>query len=595
MALTSEQIDQQRRQAEELLFSGPQSLGFVNALFFGQFNAKLLFPYPQLTAEQQSATDAAVDEVRRFCNESIDAAAIDRDARIPQSVVDGLGKLGVLGMTAPKEHGGRDFTQQMFVRVMDLIGGHCASTAVFINAHHSIGIRALLVYGTPEQKAKWLPKMVTGEHLAAFALTEPEVGSDASNVRTTATPTPDGTGYVLNGEKRWITNGGIAKVLTVMARTPGLAGGASKKKEITAFLVTPDMPGFRVIEERMPKNSIRGTATGRMAFENVVVPKENILGAIGKGLNVALNVLNFGRTTFGSSCTGVARVCVEMTARHAQKRVQFDQPIAEFELVKKKIAWMAAHTFAMDAMTTQCAAFIDSGAGDYRLETAILKVFATEALWQIVYDTIQIHGGLSFFLDSPLERFMRDARLNQIGEGSNDVLKPFIAVVGIKPVADALMSVRDALGSWYSNLGTLFGFGAKQISARFISPEVPVRSLKLSKYAKDLGRRVREFSVAVQGQLFKHREAFMFRQYAQERIAEAAGELYASSCVLSRLESLLAHGNGHPEEVARDVQIGKYFLRISDRKVRQLLAALTDNDDEHTTTTADAVFERYRG
>lgn len=593
MALTNEQIDQQRKQAEELLFSGPQTLGFVKSLFFGNFQSKLLFPYPVLSPEQQAESDRAVAEVRRFCQESIDAAAIDRDARIPDSVVAGLGDLGVLGMTAPKEAGGRGFTQQMYCRVMEVIGGHCASTGVFVNAHHSIGIRALLLFGTPEQQARWLPKLLTGEHLGAFALTEPEAGSDASNVQTTATPTEDGRGYILNGEKRWITNGGIAQVLTVMARTPGLSGGANKKKEITAFIVTPDMPGFEVLEQRMAKNSIRGTATGRMAFKDMFVPKENVLGAVGKGLKIALTVLDFGRTTFGASCTGAAKVCVELASRHVQKRVQFDQPIAEFELVKKKIAWMAAHAFAMESLTTQCAAFIDRGFEDYMVETAILKVFATEALWQIIYDTIQLHGGASFFLDSPLERYMRDARLNQIGEGSNDVLKPFIAMVGIKPVADSLMNVREALSSPFSNFGTLLGFGAKQVSSRFISPSVPVRSLKLQNHARDLGRRVREFSVAVQTALFKHREQILFRQYAQERIAEAASELYASSCVLSRLEHLLTHTNGHPEETARDVQIGKHFLKLSDRKIRQNLAALADNDDADTTATADVVLDRY--
>jgi alkylation response protein AidB-like acyl-CoA dehydrogenase len=591
MALTTEQIQQQRQQAEELLFSGKQELGFVKGLYFGQFNAKLLFPYPTLTPEQNAEAERAASEVKRFCDVYIDAIAIDRNAEIPDSVVEGLGKLGVLGMTAPKEVGGRGFTQQMFAKVMEVIGGHCSSTSVFVNAHHSIGIRALLLFGTEEQKAKWLPGLMVGKQLAAFALTEPQAGSDASNVQTTAVPTADGSGYILNGEKRWITNGGIAQVLTVIARTPNV--GSDKKKQISAFLVTPDMPGFQVLEKRMAKGSIRGTATGRMAFKDMFVPKENILGSLGKGLRIALTVLDFGRTTFGATCIGVARRCVEMATHYAQQRVQFEQPIAEFELVKKKLAWMAAQTFAMEATTNQCAAFIDRGFEDYMLETAILKVFATEALWQIIYDTMQIHGGKSFFLDMPLERFMRDARLNQIGEGSNDVLKPFIAMVGIKPVADSLISVKEAFSSPFMNIGTLLGFGARQITARLTSTDVPVKSSKLVKCARDLGRRVREFSLAVQGQLFKHREQILFREYAQERIAEAACELYASSCVLSRLESILQRP-GQSEEDARDVQIGKYYLRLADRKIRQNLAALTDNDDATTTATADAVLARYK-
>src|SRR5271166_2747213 len=199
MALTAEQIDQQRKEAEELLFSGPQTLGFAKGLFFGHFNAPLLFPYPVLPREEQERTDAVVAEVRRYAEEHIDATAIDRNAEIPADVVAGLGRLGVLGMTAPQDCGGRGFSQLANTRVMEVIGGHCAGTAVFVNAHHSIGIRSLLLFGTPQQKHRWLPPLVTGEQLAAFALTEPEAGSDASNVQTTATPTPDGEAYVLNG------------------------------------------------------------------------------------------------------------------------------------------------------------------------------------------------------------------------------------------------------------------------------------------------------------------------------------------------------------------------------------------------------------
>jgi alkylation response protein AidB-like acyl-CoA dehydrogenase len=590
MALTATQIEQQKKEAEELLFSGPQTLGFAKGLFFGHFNSRLLFPYPQLSRAQQETADRAVAEVRHYALEHIDAAAIDRDAAIPDAVVAGLGRLGVLGMTAPPEYGGRGFPQLAYTKVMEVIGGHCASTAVFVNAHGSIGIRALLLFGTEEQKKRWLPPLVTGEKLAAFALTETEAGSDASNVQTTATPTPDGRAYVLNGTKRWITNGGIADVLTVMARTPGL--GANKKKEITAFLVTPDMPGFEVVEARMSKNSIRGTATGRLAFKDMVVPAENVLGALGKGLRVALTVLDFGRTTFGASCTGAAKACVKAAVAQAKKRVQFQQPIGEFELVKKKIAYMAAHAFAMEATTAECASFIDRGFEDYMLETAMLKVWSTDALWQIVNDTMQIYGGSSFFTDLPYERWMRDARLNLVGEGANDVLRAFIAMVGIKPVADSLLKVMGALSHPLRDLGTLIGFAGDQLKARFVRPEVPVRSARLRPQARALGARVRDFSLAVQKMLRKHREQILFRQYVQERLADAACELYASSCALARLDHLLTAGNGEPPGGNTDVGAGLYYLRLSDRRVRQCLDALSDNDDQYTTMTADAVLGR---
>ncbi|HEV3237294.1 MAG TPA: acyl-CoA dehydrogenase family protein, partial [Gemmataceae bacterium] len=315
MALTAAQIEQQKKEAEELLFAGPQTVGFAKGLFFGAFNAPLLFPYPEIKPDERETVNKAVALVRRFAEEKIDAAAIDRNADIPRSVIDGLGELGVLGMTAPPEHGGRGFSQLGYCRIMEVIGGHCPSTAVFVNAHHSIGIRALLLFGTEAQKKQWLPGLVGGKQLAAFALTEEEAGSDAANVQTTATPTPDGQAYILNGSKRYITNGGIAQVLTVMARTP--VPGSSETK-VTAFLVTPDMPGFEVVEARMPKVGIRGTATARLAFHNMRVPAENVLGQTGKGLRVALTVLDFGRTTFGASCTGAAKACVRAASLHAK-------------------------------------------------------------------------------------------------------------------------------------------------------------------------------------------------------------------------------------------------------------------------------------
>src|SRR5262249_12910919 len=494
------------KEAEELLFSGPQRLGFGNALFFGHFNAPLIFPYPEIQLEERDAVRQAVADLRRYCDEQVDAAAIDRNSETPREVIDGLAKLGVLGMTAPKEYGGRGFSQLGYTKIMEVLGGHDASVAVFVNAHHSIGIRALVLFGTEEQKRTWLPPLVKGEKLAAFALTEPLAGSDAANVQTTAMPTPDGKTFILNGEKRYITNGAIAQVLTVMARTP--VPGSSETK-VTAFIVTPDTPGFEVVEASMPKCGIRGTATARLAFHDMPVPAANVLGQLGKGLRIALTVLDFCRTTFGASCTDAAMTCLRAAVRHATSRVKFKQTLREFELLKKKIAFMVANAFAMEATISVCAGFIDSGAEDYKLETAMLKVWSTDALWQIVNDTIQIFGGQGYFSNEPYERMVRDARINLIGEGANDVLRSFIAGVGMKPVADALLGVQSALSNPLRDFGKLWNFGRKQISARLTTPDVPVRSQELRGIARDLGKRIREFSLAVQSMMFRHREAIL--------------------------------------------------------------------------------------
>lgn len=578
--------EKQVRQAEELLFSGPNKESFAKALFRGEFHADALFPYPALPEAEKETVDRAVAEVEAFAESSIDAQAIDRDAEIPRSVIDGLGRLGVLGMTAPAEYGGRGFSQSGYCRIMEVIGAHCMSTGVFVNAHHSIGIRALLLFGTPEQKARWLPELTSGKTLAAFALTEAEAGSDAANVQTTATPSPDGKTYILNGTKRWITNGGVAGVLTVMARTPDPKGGDSK---ITAFLVTPDMPGFEVVERRMAKNTIRGTATGRLAFHDMPVPAENILGPPGKGLRVALTVLDFGRTTFGACCTGVAKWCLRSATEHALKRRQFGRPLADIELVRKKLAYLAAIAYAMEATTYETAALIDRGGDDYMLETAILKVFATEELWQGVYETMQVHGGSSFFLDKPHERVMRDARLNTVGEGSNEVLKAFIALVGMRDVGEGFKATLSGLKNPLTTIPTLWRFGSVRAQRAMTTPHVPVVSDALRPHAQALGRRVRSFAWAVERQLMKHREAILEMQYIQERIADAAIALVTSACALARIDRATADGTATDLDRAS----ADLYLRAAGRKFDRCLHDLKHNDDAATTSAALAAIRAF--
>ena len=580
--------DRQVRQAEELLFSGPHREGFAKALFRGEFRGAALFPYPEPAKE----ADEAVAAVRAFAEERIDPAAIDRDADIPQDVIRGLGELGVLGMAAPVEYGGRGASQSAYCRVMEVIGGRCASTAVFVNAHHSIGLRALVLFGTPEQRATWLPPLARGEKLAAFALTETEAGSDASNVQTTATPSPDGQTFVLNGTKRYITNGGIADVLTVMARTPDPKGGESR---VSAFLVTPDLPGFEVVEARMPKCGIRGTATARLAFHDVPVPAGNLLGPLGKGLRVALTVLDFGRTTFGASCTGAAKACLVAATRHAARRRQFGRPLAELELIKKKLAFLAATAYAMEATTYETAALIDRGADDYMLETAILKVFSTEALWEGVYETLQVHGGQGYFNDEPYERWMRDARINTIGEGANEVLKAFIALVGMRDVGEGFKATLAGLKSPARALPTLWRFGRDRAAGLVRRPRVPVNHPKLRRQASALSRRVARFARAVEWTLIRHREAVLEAQYIQERIADAAIALVTSACTLARLDRDLYEGSDESRRNVYDPYVGSYYLALARRRFDRALHELASNDDRPANLAAGAALERFAG
>ena len=571
MATLTELQKKQMAQAEELLFSGQVKEGFAKDLFMGKFRAESMIPFPKLSPEATKLGDEAVARTRKFCDENIDPAQIDRESFIPDEVISGLGDIGVLGMTIAPEHGGLGMSQQNYSRVMEVIGGHCASTAVFVNAHHSIGLRALQLFGSEQQKEDWMKPMATGEKMAAFALTEPQAGSDASNVQTRAVPTEDGKGYIINGEKRWITNGGIADVLTLMARTPDDKDPDGK---ITAFIVTPDMPGFEVLEARMDKCGIRGTATGRMKFTDMYVPKENILGPIGKGLRVALTVLDFGRTTFGACCTGAALFCLDKMVERANSREQFGKTLGEFDLVKAKIAEATADTFAMQSATYHTAALIDSGAEDYMVETAMIKVFASDNLWRIVNDCLQIWGGKGFFTDEPFERMMRDARLNLIGEGANDVLRCFISVVGLRGLGKQMEEILKK--PWTATKLVRF------------APSVPRLHDSLSAESGRLSKQVVRLVRSAQSALMKHREGIIDQQYIQARLGDISTEIFMASCVYSRLGQLLNDNEMDKKERDKQITTGRYYLKLAERRNEARFKQLSYNLDKEANSVADA-------
>ncbi|MBS0209295.1 MAG: acyl-CoA dehydrogenase family protein [Planctomycetes bacterium] len=576
--------ERQRAEAEEMLGDRLEKAEFAKGLFFGAYLQDRLPEYPRFA--HHAGLDARIAELRQFCREQIDPVKIDREAIIPDSVVHGLGKLGVLGACLPKRCGGLELKQAEYCRLLEVLGGHCASTALFVNAHHSIGPRSLVLFGTPAQQNRWLPKLASGEWISAFALTEPNAGSDAANVQTVATPTEDGSAYLINGQKRWITNGGIAQVLTVMARTP-MPG--KKESKITAFIVTPDMPGFEIVEKRMDKCGVRGSATARLAFHDMRVPRENILGSLGRGLKVALTVLDFGRTTFGASCTGAAKYCLERASEHCRTRVQFGQPIGNFEMVKEKLAYMQAGIFAMEAATYQTAALIDADTAEYMVETAMLKVFATEVLWRIINDTFQLFGGKAYFTDEPFERMMRDARINTIGEGANDVLRSFVALVGMRDVGLELQGVLNAVFNPLGNLGRIGRFASRKVGSLLSSPTIPVRAMELHDDAARVARSLGRLGSEVEALLRHYQEDILEREYQLGRVADAATEIYVCCAVLNRLDAMLADAHLVDGERQRALTTGRYYLALAQRRIRTSLDALWDNDDQATTRVANQV------
>jgi alkylation response protein AidB-like acyl-CoA dehydrogenase len=304
------------------------------------------------------------------------------------------------------------------------------------------------------------------------------------------------------------------------------------------------------------------------------VPRENILGPLGKGLKIALTVLDFGRTTFGACCTGAAKTCLRLATEHAHTRRQFDRPLADFELVQKKLARMAAWTYAMEAMTNVTAGLIDRGLEDYMLETAMLKVWSTERLWTIVNDAFQIYGGAAYFTDRPLERMLRDHRINQIGEGANEVLLSFIALVGMRGPGTRMKEVADSLKTPFRAPGTIGRFLADAIRTRLSVPSVAVQSPELTQLARQLGKLIRQLHITVQHALFHHREEIVDRQLVQERIAWLAMELFASACALSRWDHDLTRNDRSHDAAAR------YFIADSLRRAAACAQAMRANDDQ---------------
>ncbi len=411
-----------------------QHPSFGKSLFMGEFNKEILFPFPEQSSDDEKIGDDLVKQVRIIFSEQLDADLVDETRTIPDEVIQALAKLGLFAMKVSKEYGGLGLTQVNYNRVMMAIASHCGSTAVLISAHQSIGVpQPLKLFGTVEQKKRFLPRFREGA-ISAFALTEPSVGSDPAHMKTTATLNEQGTHYLINGEKLWCTNGLIADYLVVMACTAPKVIKGKERKQISAFIVEGNSPGIELVH-RCDFMGIRGIQNGLMRFTDVAVPVENLLLEEGRGLKLALATLNTGRLTLPAACAGMAKQCVNMTRRWGGKRVQWGSAIGEHEKGSNRLAFIASTTLAIEAVTWLTSHLADKGDVDIRMEAAMAKMFCSEMAWQVVDETVQFFGGRGYEkalslkargeLPFPIERMMRDCRINRIIEGTTDkVAKP---------------------------------------------------------------------------------------------------------------------------------------------------------------------------
>lgn len=595
--------------AEAMLGPDPSEMGFIKNMFWGNFREELVFPYPPVDAEETARCDQLLAALEDYLKSEHPAIQIDQEQEIPRWVIDRLFDLGVLGMTIPKEFGGGGLGITSYNRVLEMIGRYCGSTAVLVSAHQSIGCKAVMLYGTEEQKKRWLPKLAQ-EWLSAFCLSEPNVGCDAGGQETRCVKSEDGSHYVLNGEKKWATSGAISGLFTVMAKQMVVDPKTGKEKErVTALVCTPDMEGVDIFQKNRSKCGIRGTWQARIRFHDVKVPAENLLHDEGRGLNVALTCLNYGRCTLSAGMLGGAHRAMDQATKWSQTRYQFQRPLSDFELVRKHIANMAALTYAMDAMLYMTTGMLDRHDSDIMLETAMCKVFCSEMGWRVVNDAVQIMGGESYMTENEIERIFRDSRINLIVEGANEVMQAFIFGYGGKQLAEQMIGVKDAV-AWNSDEGFGANLGriargmtngailskATQLALELYlgvkpaAPRITRLHPSLSRQSERLSLLVREHSHSFKRASKMFEEKILDRQVVQARVADNAMWLHAMACTLSRLDRDIRAGV-EGLEFERDKAAAEHLCDIAELAIRENIRGLTENADASMLKAADAALK----
>ena len=567
---------------------------FAKGLYLGSFDLSLIHPWPQAKAEDVERGEDFMAKLEAYCR-TMSGRVIERDARIPDHYLSGLAELGVFGMKIPREYGGLGLSLVYYGRALALIGSVHPSLGALISAHQSIGVpEPVKVFGTPEQKQEYLPRCAAGA-ITAFLLTEPDVGSDPARMGATAVLSDDGGSYVLDGVKLWTTNGVIAELVVVMARVPAHTdpNGTTHKGGISAFVVEMDSPGITV-ENRNAFMGLRGIENGVTRFHQVRVPAANRLGREGQGLKVALTTLNTGRLSIPGLCVAAGKWSLKIAREWSNARTQWGRPVGQHEAVGKKIAFIAATTFALEAVFELSAEMADAGARDIRIEAALAKLWSTELSCRIADELVQIRGGRGFETADSLEargeravaaeQLLRDLRINRIFEGSSEIMKLLIA----REAVDAHLAAAGDLASADASLQdkARAAVGASGFYARWLPKLVAGAGMDPRSYT-DFGRLAKQLRFVERSSRRLARQTFYgmgrwqakleHKQAFLGRIVDIGAELFAMAACCSRAENLL---RTHPEQGAAAFELAEAYCEQARVRVDEYFDQLWRNTDD---------------
>src|SRR6266853_44328 len=562
---------------------------FGKSLFFGDILEDQLFPYPEMPRDQAELVQPICETIDKYMAE-IDTRKLDRTGEFPPELLQSLKEIGLFGMIVPEEHGGLGLSNTGYARVMQQVASWDASIAVTLGAHSSIGLKGLRLFGTAEQKRRFLPKLASGEMIAAFCLTEPGSGSDAFSIKTNAHR--EGDFYVLNGQKQWITNGGIADFYTVFAKTT--PDTPQQKGKITAFIVTRDLGGI-THGPHEDKMGIRASNTTAVYFDNVRVPAANVLGEEGKGFKVAMSILNHGRTGLGAGAVGGQRRLLELAVAHATERKQFGRPLVSFGKIKEKLGRLATNLYVSESLCYFVSATIDRGGVDYSVEGAATKVFNSEALWSAADEALQIAAGMGYMREQPYERVVRDARINRIFEGTNEILRQYIGLTGLQKPGEYLKGLgRDLSNSLkdpIKSLGLLRDYGRRKVrqTLPYGRTQITKAHESMRKQVANVEDAVQELASLTESVLRRHGREIVEKQFATRRLADVGIDLMGMLAVIARTSALIERRG--ISKCENELNMALAFCTDAHHRVHQSFHAASHNNDEEIKAIADHSLE----